>query len=318
MAFATEAVRVRVPATSANLGPGFDSAGLCLALYDEVTVAVRASGLSVLVSGEGHRSLPRTERHLVVAAMRRAFDRLGAGQPPGLAVSCRNAIPQSRGLGSSSAAICAALLAARALVVGCDQGDDDLLQLADEVEGHPDNVAACLRGGFTLAWHDDHPAGRTRVVRRDAHPDLAPVLYVPEQTSSTREVRALLPASVRHVDAAANAARAGLLALAVTGDPALLLAATADRLHQAYRAAAMPRTAALVAALRAGGTAAVVSGAGPSVLALATRAQAPGLVAAAPEGWQVRAVPVDPLGAVVLPGPVQTGSVAPPRGGLPP
>lgn len=297
-AFVSGTVRVRVPASSANLGPGFDSAGLCLALYDEVQVEVVEAGLTVQVSGEGVSSLPRNDEHLVVRALRTALDLLGS-QPCGLRVACTNRIPQSRGLGSSSAAIVAGLLAAQALVVdGCARLDDDaVLALADALEGHPDNVAACLRGGFTLAWRD---ADGVHAVRRDTHPDLLAVAFVPTQRSSTKEVRGLLPATVPHVDAAANAARAGLLALAVTSDPTLLLAATEDRLHQGYRAPAMPRTAGLVDALRAQGLPAVVSGAGPTVLVLTERDEADALVVNAPDGWSPRILSVDLEGAVLL------------------
>ena len=190
-------VRVRVPATWANLGPGFDSAGLCLALHDEVEVAVAPRGqLQLVVRGEGSETLPRQgRRHLVVSSIYRALDLLG-GRPPGLAVTCTNRIPQSRGLGSSSAAIVAGVLAARALVEdGPDRFDDAaVLALANRIEGHPDNVAACLRGGFTLAWQDE--AG-VHVVRRDACADLLPVALVPPTRSSTKEVRGLLPAGCR-------------------------------------------------------------------------------------------------------------------------
>lgn len=293
-----DVVRVRVPATSANLGPGFDCAGLCLSLYDEVTVARVGSGLSVDVRGQGAGDLPRDGTHLVVSSLRAAFDRLG-GQPPGLAVSCVNRIPQSRGLGSSSAAIVAAVLAARALVGDGPQRLDDaaVLDLADALEGHPDNVAACLRGGLTLAWRAQ---GRTRVVRRDAHPDLLPVAFVPATRASTRQARGLLPAQVPHADAAANAAAAALLPLALTQDLGLLLDATRDRLHQHQRAPAMPDSARLLDALRGDGVAAVLSGAGPTVLALAHRDAAPALLARAPQGWGAGLLPVDPAGAQVL------------------
>ncbi len=297
--FASEPVRVRVPATSANLGPGFDCAGLCLSLYDDVVVRVADAGLAVDIVGEGEDTLPRNRRHLVVASLHAAFDRLG-GQPRGLEIACANRIPQSRGLGSSSAAIVAAVLAARALVEGGPEllDDEAVLRLADELEGHPDNVAACLRGGFTVAWSD---SGGARVLRRDAAPDLLPVVLVPTLRSSTKQVRGLLPDVVPHAEAAASAGRAALLALAVTSEPGLLLPATEDWLHQAYRASAMPRTAALVAALRSDGVPAVVSGAGPTVLALCTQATAPALLEQAPPGWSVRALPVDAEGAVLLP-----------------
>lgn len=300
MTFRSGAVRVRVPATSANLGPGFDTAGLCLSLYDDVEVRLTAGGLDVQVEGQGAEDLPRDDRHLVVATLRAAFDRLG-GQPPGLEVACTNALPQSRGMGSSSAAICAALLAARALVVDGEHllGDDALLQLAHELEGHPDNVAACLRGGVTFAWTS--AAGQVGVARVEPHPDLAPVVLVAATRASTHAVRGLLPATVPHSDAAANAARAALLPLAVGQAPRLLMVATEDRLHQGYRAPAMPGTADLVARLRESGVPAAVSGAGPSVLALTTRATRAEVAALDLPGWTALALDVDLVGARLLP-----------------
>lgn len=292
-------VTVRVPATSANLGPGFDSAGIALTLYDEVVVGVTGGGLEVDVQGEGADYLPRDERHLLVASLRTAFDRLG-GQPTGLAITCTNRIPHSRGLGSSSAAICAAVVGARALVEGgTDLLDDDaLLGLADELEGHPDNVAACLRGGVTFAW-----GSPVQVLRLDAHPRLAPVAFVPSTKSSTKKVRGLLPATVPYADAAFNAGRAALLPTALTAAPELLLAATEDRLHQQYRAPAMPESAELVAALRSAGVPAVISGAGPTVLALVTAEGVTQVTSAAPQGWSVLPLQVENAGAHVVPTP---------------
>lgn len=297
--FRAAPVQVRVPATSANLGPGFDSAGLALSLYDDVLVRITDAGLSVDVAGEGADDVARDERHLVVSSLRAAFDRLG-GQPRGLEVVCANRIPHARGLGSSSAAIVAAVLAARALVVGGTQqlDDDACLDLADALEGHPDNVAACLRGGVTFAWST--PAG-PRVIRLEAHAELAPIAFVPVTRSSTAEVRGLLPATVPYADAVHNAARAALLPHALTSDPSLLLAATEDRLHQGYRAPAMPATAALVAELRDAGVPAVVSGAGPTVLALVTATSRPALLAADRDGWTALALNVDERGAHVVP-----------------
>ena len=297
-AFASTPVRVRVPATSANLGPGFDSAGLALALHDEVVVEVRSRGLDVVVEGEGAGRLPRDERHLVVRALRAAFDRLG-GQPPGLGLRCTNRIPHARGLGSSSAAIVGAVVAARALVRGGDRVLDEQgsLDLADELEGHPDNVAACLLGGVTFAWTT--PAG-PRAVRLDASADLAPVAFVPATTASTAQVRGLLPPTVPYADAVLNASRAALLPLALTRDPGLLLAATEDRLHQGYRAPAMPATARLVAELREQGVPAVVSGAGPTVLALTTRDGRPAVAGPERPGWSVWPLEVEPRGAAVV------------------
>jgi homoserine kinase len=297
--FRAAPVRVRVPATSANLGPAFDSAGLALALYDDVVVRVADSGLVVDVAGEGADTLPRDKRHLVVKALRETFARLG-GQPRGLEVVCANRIPQSRGLGSSSAAIVAAIVAARALVLGGEEelDADAALRLATELEGHPDNVAACLRGGLTFAWTG---ADGVRVHRVDVHPSIAPVAFVPSTKASTAKVRGLLPATVPHADAAANSARTALLALALTRSTELLLDATEDRLHQSYRASAMPRSASLVDKLRAAGIPAVISGAGPTVLALPTADAAQAVVAKAPKGWEVLRLEVEPAGASVVP-----------------
>jgi homoserine kinase len=264
--FVAGSVRVRAPATSANLGPGFDALGLALALYDDVTARVTDGGCRVTVTGEGAGELPTDETHLVVRAMNAAFDRMG-GRPPGLAVTCVNRIPQTRGLGSSSAAIVAGVQLARGLVADEAARLDDAgaLRLAAELEGHPDNVAPCLLGGFTIAWTEESGA---RAVRLNPAPAVHPTLFVPDGRGLTVEAREALPATVPHADAARNAGRAALLVHALTAEPGLLLAATEDRLHQDYRAPGMPATAALVDALRAAGVAAVVSGAGPAVLAL--------------------------------------------------
>ena len=265
-------VTVRPPATSANLGPGFDAFGLALELRDEVTVEVLDSGLELEITGEGAESLPLDENHLIVRSLRAAFGRLGV-QPPGLRVRCVNRIPHGRGLGSSSAAICAGIMAARALVTEGELVLDayGALDLANELEGHPDNVAPCLVGGFTTAWQQ--PDG-VDVLRLDPAEGVSAFLFVPSQPLSTDVARGLLPKDVPHVDASFNAGRSGLLALALTapGLPAerrreLLFAGTEDRLHQAYRAPAMEQSAQLITRLRADGHPAVVSGAGPSVLA---------------------------------------------------
>jgi len=302
--FRAAPVRVQVPATSANLGPGFDSFGLALQLYDFVGAQVADAGLHVDVAGEGADEVPRDKRHLVVQAMHATFDLLG-GRPRGLEVTCANRIPHGRGLGSSSAAIVAGILAARELVLGGNERlpDDAMLRLAATIEGHPDNVAACLRGGFTIAWSHDDEFGRvSEAVRLDVHSDVVPVAFVPENKASTAKVRKLLPASVPHHDAAANAGRAGLLVHALTKRPDLLLAATADALHQQYRSPAMPRSAALVERLRAAGIPAVISGAGPTVLAFASkRAKNADDVAGLTTGWfRPLMLSVDPAGAQVV------------------
>jgi homoserine kinase len=267
-------VRVRVSATSANLGPGFDSLGLALGVFDEVEVRVGGEpGVRVTVHGEGVGEVSDGEDHLVVRALRRGLEAAGRPQPDGVELVCHNTIPHGRGLGSSAAAVVAGLVAARALAAsgagsaaGSQTLDDErLLCLATEFEGHPDNAAAALLGGLTIAWTE--PAG-PRAVRLEPRADVVAVLLVPTSRLATHHARSVLPTSVTHADAAANSARAALLVHAMTRQPDLLLAATEDRLHQRQRAAAMPQTIEVVEELRARGIAAVVSGAGPSVLVL--------------------------------------------------
>ena len=264
-------VRIRVPASSANLGPGYDSFGLALGRYDELTARRTARGLTIEVAGVGADTVPTDETHLVYQAAVRAFDAM-AEPVPGLAMRCVNRIPHGGGQGSSAAAIVAGILMARALT---DRGparmsDEAVFALATEMEGHPDNVAPVLFGGFTIAWMSDGDPTRPRAVRLRPHPDLAAVVLTADGACSTAHARAVLPAMVPHGDAAANAARAALLVHAVTTDPELLLDATEDRLHQRYREGVMPETAALLHRLRARGLAAVLSGAGPSLLLLCT------------------------------------------------
>ena len=260
-------VRVRVPATSANLGPGFDALGLALALHDELEARILPAGLSIEISGEAEDLDSAGEEHLVVRAMRVAFAVTG-GQPPGLGLRCVNRIPHGRGLGSSAAAIVAGILAARALS-GSAAGklpDKSVLALASDIEGHPDNVAACLGGGLTIAW--TAPDG-PHMVRLEPLASVTPVVCVAPASVRTDVARALLPELIPHRDAAANAGRSALLVAALTQPgtgPEVLLAATQDWLHQDYRASAMSQTHALVRSLRAAGLPAVVSGAGPSVL----------------------------------------------------
>jgi homoserine kinase len=305
--WADQPVTVQAPATSANLGPGFDSLGLALSLYDTVSASILPSGLEVTVTGAGADAAGRGDEHLVIRAMRAAFSVIGA-HPPGIAVNCGNDVPQGFGLGSSAAAIVCGLLAARALA-----GEDGaaalpagaLLRLATELEGHPDNVAACLSGGLTISWTTP---GGPAVARLAPLPELAPVLCVPAVPLATVTARKALPDLVPHADAAANSARAALLIAALTSRPDLLLAGTEDFLHQPYRIAAMPATAALVSRLRDAGIAAVVSGAGPSALALTVDGRGPDsadvarIAADAADPWQVLPLQVDTAGARLLPG----------------
>ena len=290
------AVRVSVPATSANLGPGFDSLGLALDLRDELEGELVGSGLVVEVTGAGAGVVPLDEEHLVVRAMRRAFDALG-GQPTGLRLTCRNSIPHARGLGSSSAAIVGGLVLARALVDGGTTALDDaaLLDLAIEMEGHPDNVAPALRGGFVISGHDDRGESYAVDARVDARVSAA--LFVPPEPLSTEVARGLLPEHVPHADAAADAGKAALLVAALGSRPDQLWRATRDYLHQDYRRPAMPASLDLVDRLRADGLAAVVSGAGPTVLVLVV--DGTDVAAYCPEGWAHLRLAVDNYGAVV-------------------
>ena len=298
-------VRVRVPATSANLGPAFDCAGLALTCYDFLEFAVLSSGLEVSVSGVGEGELPTDESHLVVRAFRAACAQLG-WSPPGLRVVADNGIPQGRGMGSSAAAVVAGVVGAWALCPDVDDVDTDaVLRLTSELEGHPDNVAPCLLGGATLSWTGD---GGARAVRLDVDPAVRPVVLVPEGTLSTHVARGLLPDVVPHADAAFNAARSALLVHALTTDPALLFEATDDRLHQHPRAAAMPETLALIDRLREHGHAAVVSGAGPSVLVLGPAGAGADVAALTPAGWTALTLEVDAAGAEVLVGTPEVSS----------
>ena len=295
MTFASGSVTVRVPASSANLGPGYDSLGLALDLYDEITGQVTEGGLHIDVAGEGAGSVSLDESHLVVRSMRAVFDLLGE-DPPGLRLECRNRIPHGRGLVSSSAAIVGGIMLARALVSdSADRLDDAAaFQLAVDIEGHPDNVAAAQLGGLTIAWVDGAAAS---VERLDT--DIEVTVFVPSTPVATERARGLLPDTVPHADAARNAGRAALLIAALTTTSSTgfdrLIWATEDRLHQSYRAEAMPESYKLVRQLRVEGIPAVISGAGPTVLAF-TR----GVADRTPEGWACHELGVDPHGATIV------------------
>lgn len=290
---------VRVPATSANLGPGFDALGLALGLWDTYTVTERpvlndrarptatesgsdrdpavtvseggsdagTGGCTVDIDGEGAGTVAADEANLVVSAMRAAAAAAGVVLPT-FALHCANRIPHGRGLGSSAAAIVGGVLAGRALA-GLGRDGAGELALAASLEGHPDNVAAALIGGLTVAWCTDGTAGAV---------GLTPVpvrvrVFVPPAAMSTHTARALLPTEVPHADAAHAAGRSALLVAALTAATlpdraAALLAGTDDRLHQSRRGAAMPVTHDLLMRLRSAGVAAVLSGSGPSVLAI--------------------------------------------------
>jgi homoserine kinase len=298
-------VSVEVPATSANLGPGFDCLGLALELTDALVAQVVPGGLDVRVIGEGAEDVSCDESHLVVRAMRAAFDELG-GHPSGLHLTCTNRIPHSRGMGSSSAAIVGGIVMARALVEdGTSRlSDAAALSLANRLEGHPDNVAAALLGGFVISGQAE---GAVWAEQSPVHPAVSAVVFVPPHGIRTEVARKLLPETVPHADAAANSGRAALLVAALASNPGHLLRATEDFLHQRQRAPAMPESIALVDRLRSRGVPAVVSGAGPTVLAFVTDDAAGDLDVDAevvaglnPEGWRVLRQRVGGRGAAVL------------------
>lgn len=288
-------VSVDVPATSANLGPGFDCLGLALGLFDTLSAQL-AEVTSVSIEGEGEGSLPTDERHLVIRSMHAAWRSIGLDPVP-VALSCINRIPQSRGMGSSSAAIVGGLALARALLADGAEllPNNTLLRLANEIEGHPDNVAPAIYGGFVVCGQDGDEVWATHV---GLHPDVSGVLFIPPTPLSTELARGLLPDSIPHRDAAANSGRAALLVAALSEHPDMLLRATEDFLHQSYRAGAMPESAQLISRLRALGAPAFVSGAGPSVLCFTAPElpSADGLLALCPEKWQACEISVGVLG----------------------
>lgn len=272
-------VRVRVPASSANIGPGFDSIGLALGIWDECVATVTAApGLRIDVTGEGADEVPRNELNLIHRAMVAAWNQLEVQTPAGLHLSCHNTVPHCRGLGSSATSIVAGVLAAQGLSdiatgsggdsAGFDRGFTN--NLAAALEGHPDNSSASVFGGMTLSWTDDLEPGLIHTVQIQVQADVIPLVFVPAAKLSTASARAVLPAQVPHALAARNSGRAALLIEAVTRRPDVLLAATREWLHQEQRRPAFPQSMALVDVLRARGHAAVISGAGPSVLVLTT------------------------------------------------
>jgi homoserine kinase len=308
-------VAVRVPATTANLGPGFDTLGLALSVYDELVVEATAEpGVHVTVEGvgapgpDGTGSVPTDESNLVASSLLHTLAAVGV-EAPGLRLHARNTIPHGRGLGSSGAAVVSGIVAAQGLLDGIVEIDDDtLLRIATEIEGHPDNVAPALFGGLAIAWTTAAgPAQKTLLVHRG----VSPLVLVPEATLSTKVARSLQPEHVPHEDAVFNVSRSALLIAALTQSPELLFAATEDKLHQSYRASAMPETARIIALLREHGLPAVVSGAGPSVLVLANgpgeRLEATDLVARhAGVHWTPLMLAVDVRGATVVPIPEGT------------
>ena len=267
-----------VAASSANLGPGFDSMGIALGIYDEIVVETTESGLVVEVRGEGEGQVPLDATHLVVRAIERGL-RETKVSAPGLIVRCRNVIPHSRGLGSSAAAVVGGLAAANGLAAQAGSSPmctEALVQVSSEFEGHPDNASAAVLGGAVVSWTEDAggaPSYAAAPIR--LHPDIVLFSAIPAVRSSTAETRILLPDQVSHTDARFNVSRAALLVLALTERPDLLMAATEDVLHQPQRAPALPASAEYLDVLRRCGVPAVLSGAGPAVLAFSHDAELP-------------------------------------------
>ena len=311
---AGRSVLVRVPASSANLGPGFDSIGLALGLWDEYVVTTTSDRrLDIRVEGEGAEDVPTDETHLVYATMRHTWAQLAVRPPAGLSLEARNGVPHGRGLGSSATAIVAGVVAAQALsatewpAAGAEvEVDRDVAgHLSSVLEGHPDNASASVHGGLTLSWMPDGTGrdlgSRTVTARPRLHRDLEVVVFVPEAQLATKTARAVLPQAVPLADAAANSGRAALLVHALTTDPTHLHAGTREWLHQEPRRRSYAASMALVDALRAAGHAAVISGAGPTVLVLTTRERAARVVAPEGAGHWVRLTPgVPATGAVAI------------------
>jgi homoserine kinase len=247
-------------------------------MYDEIVVQTTESGLRVEVEGQGAGQVPLDSTHLVVRAIEHGLQAAGVTSP-GLNVHCRNEIPHSRGLGSSAAAVVGGLAVVNGLVAqaSCDAlTEAELIQLASEFEGHPDNASAAVLGGAVVSWTElEGVWPRYSAARVHVHPDIHLFPAIPEHRSSTAETRVLLPEQVSHTDARFNLSRAALLVVALSERPDLLMEATEDVLHQPQRAAAMPASAEYLSILRRYGVAAVLSGAGPSVIALSTQPELP-------------------------------------------
>jgi homoserine kinase len=303
--FKANPIQVQVPASSANLGPGFDSFGLALGMHDRYVAQILDDvGLDIDVAGEGADELPRSEKNLLVKSMYKGFDFLG-GKPKGIAVRALNVIPHGRGLGSSASAIIGGLVLARALVLtGSEKMSDEvLLNLATEMEGHPDNVAAALYGGAVVAWQEDrHRKSVAQSISLSVDTRIRAIAFIPSTAVATSKARKMLPEMIPHRDAARNSTNAALLVHALTLRPDLLYRATEDFLHQSYRSEAMPGSFELLTKLRAAGVAAFISGAGPSVLVLHTgnEAEVAELVKSAGSKFEAKPLEISPTGAALI------------------
>jgi homoserine kinase len=290
-------LKVTVPATSANLGPGFDSLGMALAFYDEYEVETVSTGLEISIEGEGANSAAKDENNLIFKSIKLVFDSVGE-KLPGIRLTCRNSIPHGRGMGSSGAAVAGGVMLAAGLLSSKSFTEQQLLEFATKMEGHPDNVAPALFGGLTIAWVDEAGPHHKKLT---VHRGISPLVLVAPNEMSTKLARSLQPESVPHTDAVFNVSRSALLVAALTQSPELMMSATEDRLHQNYRASAMPETSRLISSLREKGHPAVVSGAGPSVLVLEgdpqNRLEAIQFVKEQFSDWRALALAVDFKGA---------------------
>ena len=281
LTFKATMAQVSVPASSANIGPGFDSFAIALEMRDRYAAQILDDeSFDVDVTGEGADQVKKDAKNLIIKSMMRGFEHMG-GKPRGIALRALNVIPHGRGLGSSASAIVGGLALARSLVLTGEQymSDEDLITLATELEGHPDNVAAAFYGGATIAWLESKinsegvSSNIGRAVSLKVDDRIKALLLVPENQLSTAKARKLLPESISHQDAVLNSSRTALLVHSLAERPDLLFTATEDLLHQKYREEAMPKSIALVEKLRGAGLAAVVSGAGPSVMVLYSGAE---------------------------------------------
>jgi homoserine kinase len=298
-------VTIRVPATSANLGAGFDTLGLALGMYDSVVVRLADRGSDfVSITGEGAQTLPRDASHVIVSTVRSQLKAHGI-DAHAVSVASTNRIPHARGLGSSAAAVVAGVVAAQLLAGARRLDRAEIVSAAAAIEGHADNVAACVYGSLTIAWHDTE-TGSARATSLKCAPGVSSVVLVPEQRSATARTRRLLPESVPHADAAFTAAHSALTVAALTRTPDLLPAALDDRIHEPYRSRSMRASSSLVKRLRAEGFAAAISGGGSSVVVLHGGGRDVALTrrvaAIAGEAFHALSLPIDTSGVVATVG----------------
>ncbi len=267
------AVKVLVPATVANLGPGFDALGVAIQMHLEIEIEPRRNSFDIMVEGEGAESIPLDDSNLVIRSMNEFFDHVGR-RPAGYAVRVKNPIPLGSGLGSSAAAVVGGLFAARALS-NRSVHQSEMVELATKLEGHPDNVIPALVGGLVVCYREG-VSNETRFFRLEPSERLVPIIAVPRGGFSTDEARRALPTDVAFADAQFTASRAALLVAAVTSGSGsdVLAQAMNDRLHEPHRLRLQPETAAVHAELRRAGLAVALAGAGPSLLVIVPRPEA--------------------------------------------